>query len=59
MRSGLVLNFFETFLKSLLFFLQIGTMNGQAYIFDLLSDSSVLMEGKLKKILESEEIVKV
>jgi len=39
--------------------LQIGTMSGQAYIFDLLSDASVLTEGKLKKILESEEIVKV
>ena len=34
-------------------------MSGQAYIFDLLSDASVLTEGKLKKILESEEIVKV
>ena len=34
-------------------------MSGQAYIFDLLSDASVLSEGKLKKILESEEIVKV
>ncbi len=38
---------------------QIGTMSGQAYIFDILSDASVLSEGKLKKILESEEIVKV
>ena len=43
----------------LIFLLQIGTMSGQAYIFDLLSDASVLTEGKLKKILESEEIVKV
>ena len=45
-------------LKSLCLF-QIGTMAGQAYIFDLLSDASVMAEGKLKKILESEEIVKV
>jgi hypothetical protein len=39
--------------------LQIGTMSGQAFIFDLLSDSSVMAEGKLKKILESEDVVKV
>jgi hypothetical protein len=43
----------------LAFEFQIGTMSGQAYIFDILSDASVLSEGKLKKILESEEIVKV
>ncbi len=39
--------------------LQIGTMAGQAFIFDLLSDTSVMAEGKLRRILESEEIIKV
>lgn len=34
-------------------------MAGQAFIFDLMADSSVFAEDKLKRILESNEIVKV
>jgi len=34
-------------------------MAGQAFIFDLMADGTVLAEDKLRKILESNEIVKV
>lgn len=39
--------------------LQIATPEKQVYIFDLLSNPALLVEGKLKEILESEKLLKV
>lgn len=38
---------------------QIGLANGQVYIFDIIKDPSVVNDGGLKDILESESIIKV
>lgn len=39
--------------------LQIGTKDGQVYLFDVHTEPMILQEGGLKSILESDSIVKV
>ena len=39
--------------------LQIGTMDGDVYLFDIWSNKELFCEGRLKDIMESTRIVKV
>lgn len=38
---------------------QVGTFSGDVYLFDLHENKQLLTEGRLQKLLESSEIVKV
>ncbi|KOB76370.1 Egalitarian [Operophtera brumata] len=46
-------------LKGVLTLCQIATMNGEVYILDILACPSMVIEGKIKELLESENVVKV
>ncbi|KAK2586277.1 hypothetical protein KPH14_001532 [Odynerus spinipes] len=45
--------------KGQLTLIQIGTMSGQAYVFDLFTCPSLVQAGGLQKLLETEKVVKV
>lgn len=45
--------------KGQLTLIQIGTMSGQAYVFDLITCPSLIQAGGLQKLLESDKVVKV
>ncbi|CAH0714014.1 unnamed protein product, partial [Brenthis ino] len=46
-------------LKGVLTLCQIATMNGEVYILDILACPGMVMEGKIKDLLESENVVKI
>lgn len=45
--------------KGRLTLVQIGTMSGQVYVFDLITCPNILQSGNLQKLLESEKVIKV
>ncbi|XP_072934656.1 egalitarian protein homolog [Epargyreus clarus] len=46
-------------LKGVLTLCQIATMNGEVYILDILACPGMVIEGKIKDLLESENVVKI
>lgn len=46
-------------LKGVLTLCQIATMNGEVYILDIMACPGMVVEGKIKELLESENVVKV
>lgn len=46
-------------LKGVLTLCQIATMNGEVYILDIMACPGMVVEGKIKELLESESVVKI
>lgn len=46
-------------LKGVLTLCQIATMNGEVYILDIMACPSMVVEGKIKELLESENVIKI
>ncbi|CAG4933987.1 unnamed protein product [Colias eurytheme] len=46
-------------LKGVLTLCQIATMNGEVYILDIMACPSMVVEGKIKDLLESESVIKI
>ncbi|CAF4885825.1 unnamed protein product [Pieris macdunnoughi] len=46
-------------LKGVLTLCQIATMNGEVYILDILACPNMVIEGKIKDLLESENVIKI
>lgn len=46
-------------LKGVLTLCQIATMNGEVYILDIMACPAMVIEGKIKELLESENVVKI
>lgn len=46
-------------LKGVLTLCQIATMNGEVYILDIMTCPNMVVEGKIKELLESENVIKI